>query len=209
MRAFIAIDLPDAVRESLARKMDDLRHALGHSGLPKSHQDSNIRWSRPEAIHLTLKFLGDTTEAQVDQIISALSTLEPFERFPIEVKGFGFFPRAARPRVFWAGVEAPPDLIQLAGRIEGTLEGLGVAREHRNYNPHLTLARFTNPRPEPTLSAVVEKEKELKLGRFEVRDYFLFESKLSPEGPKYRKVVQFLQMAKALKGLKSHRDLTP
>lgn len=200
MRAFIAIDLPDAVRESLAQKMEDLRHALEHTDLPSSHRESNLRWSRPEAIHLTLKFLGDITETQVDQVTSVLSALEPLERFSIEVKGFGFFPDAARPRVFWAGVEAPPDLIHLAGWIEGKLEDLGFARENRGYNPHLTLARFTSPRPQPTLSALVDAQKNLSLGRFEVRDYFLFESKLSPEGSKYRKVVQFPQSFDAASG---------
>ena len=209
MRAFIAIDLPDEIRQALARKMDDLRAALGPKGQPRSHQDSGIRWSRPEGIHLTLKFLGEITGTQVDRITSSLSNLKQFEKFSIEVKGFGFFPGAARPRVFWAGVDAPPDLIQLAGRIEGKLEDLGFARENRDYNPHLTLARFTIPRPQPTLSALVDAQKNLSLGRFEVRDYFLFESKLSPEGSRYRKVVQFPQKGNGSNSAKSKEGATP
>jgi RNA 2',3'-cyclic 3'-phosphodiesterase len=197
MRAFIAIDLPDDIRQALARKMEELRHALGHAGLPRSRRDSHIRWSRPEGIHLTLKFLGQITDAQVGRITSTLSALEPVEKFSIEVKGFGFFPGAARPRVFWAGIVAPPDLNRLAGRIEKEMEGLGFARESREYNPHLTLARFTNPRPVPKLRTLVEEQKEMSLGQFEVHDYFLFESKLSPEGSKYRKVAHFLQMGNA------------
>lgn len=208
MRAFIAIDLPGDIRQALARKMEDLRAALGFKGLPKSRRDSGIRWSRPESIHLTLKFLGEITGTQVDRITSALSNLEPFEKFSIEVKGFGFFPGPARPRVFWAGIDAPRDLTQLAGRIEGKLKDLGFARENRDYNPHLTLARFPNPRPQPTLSALVDSQRNLSLGRFEVRDYFLFESKLSPEGSKYRKVIRFPQMEKPSTGAKIHEGVT-
>jgi len=185
MRAFIAIDLPENIRHSLAQKIDNFRHTLG--------KDSSIRWNRPEGIHLTLKFLGEITEPQIGQITGALSTLEPFERFSIDVKGFGFFPNPARPRVFWAGVVAPPDLAQWAGRIENKMEELGFPREHRDYNPHLTLARFKNPRPPPTLRALVEQERDTFFGRFEASEFFLFENKLSPQGPQYRKVARFPQ----------------
>jgi len=189
MRAFIAIDLPESIRESLARKMDEIRQSLT---VPiQSNRDSTIRWSRPEGIHLTLKFLGEITQPQVAQITSALSTLKPIGKFSIEVKGFGFFPDAARPRVFWAGVVAPPDLAQWAGRIENKMEELGFAREDRGFNPHLTLARFKNPKPQPTLRALVEQQKDAFLGRFEASEYFLFESKLSPQGSQYRKVIRF------------------
>ncbi|HEV2350068.1 MAG TPA: RNA 2',3'-cyclic phosphodiesterase [Terriglobia bacterium] len=209
MRAFIAIDLPENIRESLARKLDDFRRTLGHISQAGSHRDSGIRWSRPEGIHLTLKFLGEITEAQIARVTSALLALERFEKFSLEIKGFGFFPGAAHPRVFWAGVEAPPDLIQLAGRVEDKMEELGFAREHRDYNPHLTLARFAAPRPQPALRALMEKQQEVSLGRFEVRDYFLFESKLSPQGSKYRKVIQFPQIGTSSTGKKARQDLAP
>lgn len=193
MRAFIAIDLPENIRESLTRKLNDFRSTLVRAGQIKSHRNSSIRWSRPEGIHLTLKFLGEITDAQMMEISRTLSALEPFEKFTIEVKGFGFFPGPARPRVFWAGVEAPPVLNQLAGQIERKMEELGFAREHREFNPHLTLARFTNPQTAPVLCAMAEEQKDLSLGRFEVSDFFLFESKLSPEGSKYQKVIRFPQ----------------
>jgi RNA 2',3'-cyclic 3'-phosphodiesterase len=183
MRAFIAIDLPESVRHSLAQKIDEFRQTLG--------QDPGIRWSRPEGIHLTLKFLGEVTEPQIGQITGAISTLEPFEKFSIDVKGFGFFRNPARPRVFWAGVVAPPDLAQWARRIENKMEELGFLREDRDYNPHLTLARFKNPRPQPTLRALAEQQKNAFFGRFEASEFFLFESKLSSQGSQYRKVIRF------------------
>lgn len=188
MRAFIAIDLPESIRSALRQKQSDFRDALA-----KSDRDAGIRWTHPEGIHLTLKFLGEVQDAAVKQVTEALSSLGPVEPFAVEVKGVGFFPGPGRPRVMWAGVEAPPDLTRLAGRIEEKMEKLGFAREQREFNPHLTLARFKIPRPQPVLRALVEPLSGLSLGRFEVSDYFLFESKLHPGGAEYRKVMRFPQ----------------
>ena len=94
MRAFIAIDLPEALHAALAEAQQDFRSAC-----------RDARWTRPEGIHLTLKFLGEISDAQTKQVVEALAQIGPFEPFPVEVKGFGFFPQAQRPRVFWAGVD--------------------------------------------------------------------------------------------------------
>lgn len=183
MRAFIAIDLPTNIRAALAQLQADLR-ARG----------PDCRWTRPEGIHLTLKFLGPISDAQVEQVTRALAALAPFCVFSIEVRGFGFFPDVWRPRVFWAGLEAPPSLGELAQRVEGAMAGLGFAPETRPFAPHLTLARLKVPRPQPALAALVEARGEVSLGRFEVSEFFLFESKLSPQGAEYRKVARFPQV---------------
>jgi 2'-5' RNA ligase len=93
--------------------------------------------------------------------------------------------------VFWAGIVAPPALGELAGRVEDSMANLGFAREGRAYRPHLTLARFRNPRPQPALSELLGQESETTIGHFEVSEFFLFESKLSPHGAEYRKVGRF------------------
>lgn len=191
MRAFIAIDLPERVREALAQIQSELRVSLAHLDSAKRDRDSHIRWSRPEAIHLTLKFLGEISDAQVAQVTDDLAAFGSFKSFPIEVKGFGFFPGPARPRVLWAGVEAPPDLAQLAGRIEDRMEKLGFLAEQRSFNPHLTLARFNDPRPNPSLRALVDQQANPSFGKFEASEFFLFESKLSPHGAAYHKVERF------------------
>jgi 2'-5' RNA ligase len=180
MRAFIAIDLPEMIRTELQRRQSAFRAA-----------SPDARWTRPEGIHLTLKFLGEISDEQVGKVTEALKELGPFENFGVEVKGLGFFPDARRPRVFWAGVEAPPPLGELAGRVEDCMERLGFGREGRAYRPHLTLARFKNPRPQPALAELAGRENETSLGRFEVSEFFLFESKLSPRGAEYRKVARF------------------
>jgi 2'-5' RNA ligase len=186
MRTFIAIDLPEYIHAALGQKQAAFRAAC-----------PDARWTRPEGIHLTLKFLGEISEERVKQVTEVLAGLGAVEKFSIEVKGFGFFPDARRPRVFWVGLEAPPALGELVRRVEAAMEKLGFAPEDRPFAPHLTLARFKTPRPQPTLKALLEREGEVGnlqpplLGRFEVSEFFLFESKLSPHGAEYRKVARF------------------
>jgi 2'-5' RNA ligase len=162
MRAFIAIDLPESIRAALRRKQASFRSVC-----------PDARWTQPEGIHLTLKFLGEISEAKVKEVSESLKNLSRFEGFAIGLKGFGFFPDARRPRVFWIGVEAP------------------ASREDRVFQPHLTLARFKVPQPQPALQALLTQQGEEELGNFEVSEFFLFESKLSPRGAEYRKVERF------------------
>jgi 2'-5' RNA ligase len=180
MRAFIAIDLPEPVRAGLADAQQVFRGAV-----------RDARWTRPEGIHLTLKFLGEISDAQTKQVVEALAQIGPLESFSVAVKGFGFFPQAHRPRVFWAGVVAPSALAELAARVESHMEEIGFAREDRAFNPHLTLARFQVPRPQPELEAAVAAQATTLLGKFEASEFFLFESKLSTQGAQYRKVMRF------------------
>lgn len=180
MRAFIAIDLPQALHDALADVQRQLRPVA-----------PDARWSRPEGIHLTLKFLGEISDSEVEAVEESLTQLGPFVPFPVEIKGFGFFPHARKPKIFWAGVIAPPALAALAGRIETAMESAGFAREERAYSPHLTLARFQMPRPQPGLEAAIAEIANTPLGAFEASEFFLFESKLSPEGSQYRKVMRF------------------
>jgi RNA 2',3'-cyclic 3'-phosphodiesterase len=180
MRTFVAIELPEAVRAELGRQQHALRSPA-----------RDARWTRPEGMHLTLKFLGEISEAQLAPLRAALAALGPFAPFDVEVKGFGFFPDARRPRVFWAGVEGGSRLAELAGSVEGALEVLGFERERRAFNPHLTLARFKTPHPQPALAEAIEQLKDSSFGRFAVSEFFLFESQLSPEGARYQKLARF------------------
>ena len=193
MRAFIAIDLPETVRTALRQQQAELKELLAAANPTKPKQDSEIQWTNPAGIHLTLKFLGEINDAQVQQVNEALSGLEPFKEFSVEVRGFGFFPSAHRPRVLWAGIAAPPELALLEQRVEECMEKIGFEREQRDFNPHLTLARFKAPRPRPALNATVERHITLSLGSFAVSEFFLFESKLSPRGAEYRRIMSFPQ----------------
>ena len=180
MRAFIAIELPGSIREALAREQARFRAVC---------QDA--RWVRPEGIHLTLKFLGGISAEQEAMVKKALGQMKLFEKFTIRANGFGFFPNARRPRVFWASLEAPPDLAQLAARVESALAPLGFPPENCPFKPHLTLARFKIPRPQPKLEALVAAAGNPLLGSFEVSEFFLWESRLLPSGAEYHKVARF------------------
>jgi len=184
MRLFVAVDLPGPIRAALAEQQKSFRDSLGKAGL-------GARWVNPAGIHLTLKFLGHVQDERLNEISQALARLGGFTPFQVEVKGFGCFPTPNRPRVLWAGLEAPPDLARLASKVEESMEKLGFEREQREFNPHLTLARFKEPRPLPALRELVEVRSDVPLGRFEICDYFLFESKLHPGGAEYRKLAQF------------------
>jgi len=180
MRAFIAIELPENIHAVLRRTQ-----ALFRSASPEA------RWTQPEGIHLTLKFLGEVSDRKVREVCDSLNKLGQFEAFAIGLKGFGFFPDARRPHVFWAGVEAAPNLSRLAKQIEEGLWAIGFAREERAFRPHLTLARFRVPQPQPALQALLAQQGEQELGSFEVSEFFLFESRLSPHGAEHHKVERF------------------
>jgi 2'-5' RNA ligase len=179
MRAFVAIDLAEEVRAALAREQSRLKAACGHN--------RDIRWTRSEGLHLTLKFLGEIETARVASVTAALQALGRFDPFKVEVKGFGYFPDARRPRVLWVGLLAPAALGELAARVEAALEELGFARENRPFKPHLTLARFARPHAKPTVGGFSGGS----FGSFEVSEFFLFESQLRPGGAKYFKLARF------------------
>jgi len=187
MRAFIAVDLPQPIKAALS----DEQRALRAAAALTSGRNEDIKWTRPEGIHLTLKFLGEISPTQVTQATQALAELGSFEPFELRVKGFGFFPDARRPRVLWVGVEAPAALGELAHRVETAMNRLGFAAEGRTFSPHLTLARFNVSRPRPELVACLEPKTGVILGGFAVSEFFLFESKLSSGGAQYQKVARF------------------
>lgn len=180
MRAFVAIELPDELKAALAHEQSRLRKVC-----------PDARWTKPEGIHLTLKFLGETSAEQMTRVKEVLGRIGPFERFSVQAKGFGFFPDAKRPRVLWAGLEAPPELPHLAKQVETALAEIGFPPENRAFNPHLTLARFRIPRPQPKLQELLATQDALHFGTFDVSEYFLWESRLLPKGAEYRKLARF------------------
>src|SRR3974390_3070368 len=107
MRLFVALDIPEDVRASLAALVAKLRPAC-----------RDARWARLEGLHVTLKFIGEVAAEKLEAIKSALAALPPCAPFPVKFRSLGFFPSARRPRVLWAGIEAPPALAGLAKEIE-------------------------------------------------------------------------------------------
>jgi RNA 2',3'-cyclic 3'-phosphodiesterase len=192
MRLFVALDIGDEVRDRIARFLDGVR---GFS--------PDARWVRPESLHVTLKFIGELSGDKVEKIRQALGTTTA-ERFEISIRGYGFFPGTRRPRVFWIGIEAGPELTSLAAAIDEKLEALGVAKEEHAFSPHLTLARGAGGpgRPlqqkgassHPSFMRLQGKLAALPapdFGTMTAREFFLYRSQLSPGGSKYMKLAEF------------------
>ena len=180
MRAFVAVDLPEELRAELRSRQRSLHKAA-----------RGARWVRPEGIHLTLKFLGEVPDERVDETSKTLASLPAFTPFKLQVKGIGFFPQARRPRVLWVEIEPCPPLEALAAQVNKSLEAIGFAGEQRAFQPHLTLARFRVPRPQPEIEKAISENDPTVLGLVTVREFFLFESILRPRGAEYRKVARF------------------
>ena len=177
MRAFVAVFPPPEVRRALAGAA---------RGLPVSGE---VRWVRPENVHLTLKFLGDVSKDDLSRVVEALEPLrdrhEPFEAEP---SGFGAFPSTRRARTLWAGIgEGSEPLRTLAKDVEASLEPLGFGREDRAYMPHLTLGRA---RARPVVLEAVETPSSVP--NFPVRNVELVESVPGGTGPTYSTIATFV-----------------
>jgi len=134
LRLFVAVELPPEVREALAGLQKGMRPRCG----------PGVRWTRPEGIHLTLKFLGDVTQAEVARLEKALGRAALGQVvFELSLGSTGFFPNPHRPRVLWTGLEGETERLKaLARRVEEELSPLGFHTEGRPFTPHLTLARL-------------------------------------------------------------------
>lgn len=180
MRLFVAMDIPEGVRAALSAIVAKLRPVC-----PKA------RWVRIEGLHVTLKFIGETPDGRVPEIRSALASIAPGPPIAIHFRGLGFFPNARRPRVFWAGVEAGPDLSAVAAVVDEALRPLGIAREERAFAPHLTLARFDPPRSQDALQSSVEKFGPLEFGDVTANEFHLYQSVLKRGGAEYTRLATF------------------
>lgn len=179
IRAFIAIELPDAIRERLSLLLNRL----------KCPETSAVRWVPVTNIHLTLKFLGDTSPNNLE-ILSKILHAEAARRqpFELEVGGIGTFPNLRRPRVIWVGVQAPHELLALQRSIEGEAIRLGYNPDGRPFSPHLTLGRVNQnatPHEVRQISEVLLRQPSEKLGKVAVDQVILFRSDLRPTGAVY------------------------
>jgi 2'-5' RNA ligase len=176
IRAFIAINITPATIEKIGAAIVTLRGSL-----------SDVRWVNLDNIHLTLKFLGNVDESQVDPIGNALARhVKPFSRFDISARGLGVFPGPRRPRVLWVGLDQP-QLTELAATIEAALIPLGFPPEQRGFQPHLTIGRFREFNTSAKkLAEELERWKSHPFGVSNVDRVTFFESVLRPDGALHR-----------------------
>ncbi len=192
MRLFVALDIDDSIRGRIARFLDGVRGFA-----------ADARWVRPESLHVTLKFIGEKPAETVENIKRALESIAA-KTFEMNFRGYGFFPGVRAPRVFWIGIEAGPGLSSLAAIVDEKLASLDIQKEEHAFNPHLTLARggggSASPRkqkgdhPNRNFQHLQEKLAALpapEFGTMTVREFFLYQSQLSPGGSKYSKLAGF------------------
>ncbi len=212
MRLFVALDIPDAIRQEISAHVNELRRVAPFA-----------KWVRPESYHITLKFIGEW-KRDVKEVIEALKQIEA-SPVTVNIRGQGFFPNSRSPRVFWVGIESEPlvedevgsdhssakcgdglpspsALQLLAAKVDAACSTLAIEREDRPFSPHLTLARSGSgsPRPKkderavPSMKRLAERiaaMPSLDFGTIHATEFFLYESKLSPGGAQYTKLKGF------------------
>jgi 2'-5' RNA ligase len=155
----------------------------------------DVRWVRPEGIHVTLKFIGHIGAEKTAAICAALKPIRSERPVEMQFRGLGFFPNERRPHVVWCGVEASPNLATIAADVEAALEPLGMAKEFRPFVPHLTVARIDSNKVRlPDLEKLVHAADELEtttFGSARETEIHLFESLLKPSGAEYKRLESF------------------
>ncbi len=193
MRIFVGIDLDAEVRAKISRFLEGVRGFA-----------PDVRWVRPESLHVTLKFIGEQKPERVEAIRDALRGVEG-ESMEIRFAGYGFFPTPKSPRVFWIGIHAGDQLGGLAAAVDKATSELGIPKEERAFSPHLTLARgggrgggapgWRKGDGANSDFAVLQKRlaemSELDFGTMTAREFCLYQSQLSPGGSKYTKLEKF------------------
>jgi len=192
MRLFIALDIDEAIRERIARCLEGVRNFA-----------PDARWITPESMHVTLKFIGEQPETMLDPIQQSLAAVSAVAT-EINFRGYGFFPTPKSARVFWIGMDAGPRLAALAAAIDEATASLGIPKEDRAFSPHITLARGAGRSGSPhrnkgdrqnrIFQHLQEKLAALptpEFGTMSPREFFLYQSQLSPKGSKYTKLAKF------------------
>ena len=175
IRSFIAVHLSDHVREEISKFQSELKR-LG----------ADVKWVRPESMHITLKFLGNVTEDQVVSIREIMHSIaQPEVPFEIAIRGVGCFPNEKRPRVLWLGIQSESTaLANMANALNTALEKINFEREKRTFKPHLTLGRVK------TLKNMDEVIQQMNAHGFDSEPFrieriHLMKSQLKPTGAEY------------------------
>ncbi|HEU5162713.1 MAG TPA: RNA 2',3'-cyclic phosphodiesterase [Thermoanaerobaculia bacterium] len=177
LRLFIAWPLPETVSREIARKTGPLRTALP----PAS-------WPRPESLHLTFAFLGDTPDDRVAALSAALDACGEASAIPVRAAGVGVFPDERRPRVAWIGVEPAAPVVELAANIRHALTAAGASFDPKPFRPHLTIARIKVPWRAADVGALRDAFRDWRSPDATIDRIVLYASRLSPHGAVHSEV---------------------
>jgi len=179
VRVFIAIDIDEQTRKGLSHLQDEFRAKV-------DVRKGDVKWAKPEAIHLTLKFLGEIRDEQAVEICNITRDVAGRHKsFDVDVETVGCFGgRSAR--VLWIGAGKNCDeLLKLQADLERQLDSAGWPREARKFSAHLTLCRIRNAKAGLKLAQMVREYENHKLGTMPADSVMVFQSELTPQGPIY------------------------
>jgi 2'-5' RNA ligase len=153
---------------------------------------ADVKLVETENLHFTVKFLGEIPESMVEEVDRRMRAIA-LRRMEVDVRGLGAFPDAKRPRVVWAGV-SPHDFASITSRgqqVIDALEGVGESDE-RGFHPHITVARVRSPRGLEALAGLLREHSAKEFGRTPITALKLKSSSLTPSGPTYRDVKEYV-----------------
>lgn len=180
LRCFIGLPLPASYQQGLERLTAKWRERLR----------SRISWTKPGNWHLTLFFLGDVAEEQLEGIKQQLAGVRT-PSFQLQAAGGGFFPPGKAPRVIWVGLQqGGKQAEQLAGEITEALQPLGYEPEKRPFRAHLTVGRVKQERRDDWKGLLADMQK-IFWPAVEMRSFVLWQSVLRPQGPEYTRLAEY------------------
>lgn len=178
LRCFISLELPEELKKNIYGYIEKLKSA-----------GADVKWIPPENLHLTLKFLGDTTEERLKSINERLiSIAKAHDRFYLQISGAGVFPNIKYPRVVWLGVHDSNEIAKLRRDIEESMAGLGFKRDDKQFTPHLTIGRVRSLRNKDALIKGLATLKEVDFGKIKVNNITMMKSELKPGGAEHLKL---------------------
>jgi 2'-5' RNA ligase len=182
LRAFVAVEIPVELRQAACEAVLPLQKEVGAA----------VRWVPMENMHLTLKFLGDVSPANLEMLSQMLrAEADLFQCFDLRLGGLGCFPSPKRPRVLFIGIQAPAVLEALQRGIESASRRLGYESEERGFSPHLTIGRVKQNAATAELQAIrraIEETRIDSLGTARVDSVHLYKSDLRPAGSVYTRL---------------------
>lgn len=184
MRIFVAIDFPEKIKEEIKKLLEKLKEI-----------DSNIKWVKPENIHITIKFLGEVAgEEKIENINNRLKEIcSSYHNFNISISDIGSFPDWKSPRILWLDVdEGKEELIKLARVVDKEFGDplFGVEKEKRSFNAHITIARIKKTENLEKLKSAIDN-LIFKSDKIKVQEIILMKSTLTSNGPIYEPISYF------------------
>jgi len=174
IRAFIAIEIPEETKKGLKRLLETLKTLCPIKA---------ISWSKPETMHVTIKFLGDIEDADIEKISRTLQeAAKHATEFDITAKGIGAFPSPKSPRVVWVGIDGSGALKSLHAAIDKGLAQLAIPKNDKPFSPHLTLCRVREKAAGKGIREAIEKPDVKFEAAWKVTEITLFKSALKPDG---------------------------